>query len=210
MGSVAAIKAGLRPFGGWMSQKPDRLSRADEQALIDDCLAGNQAAWQLLYEKYRSVAWAVLTRVLGHSSDLEDLVQTVFIKVYRSLHKFEGRSKLSTWLYTICIHVAMDYRRKVSRQKKTTDVDDLPQLASNDPDPHQQAERAEAIKILGRALSKMKEPKRNIIVLYDIMEVPADEIASMLGTPVPTVRSRLFYARRELARLLSRTKGVKK
>ncbi|MBW1808223.1 MAG: sigma-70 family RNA polymerase sigma factor [Deltaproteobacteria bacterium] len=193
-----------------MSQKPDRLSKADEQALIDDCLAGNQAAWQLLYEKYRSVAWAVLTRVLGHSSDLEDLVQTVFIKVYRSLHKFEGRSKLSTWLYTICIHVAMDYRRKVSRQKKTTDVDDLPQLASNDPDPHQQAERAEAISILGRALSKMKEPKRNIIVLYDIMEVPADEIASMLGTPVPTVRSRLFYARRELARLLSRTKGVKK
>ena len=193
-----------------MSQKPDRLSKADEQALIDDCLAGNQAAWQLLYEKHRSQAWAVLTRMLGHSDDLEDLVQTVFVKVYRSLHRFEGRSKLSTWLYTICIHVAMDYRRKMSRQKKTSDIDEVPGLASKDPDPHQQAERAEAISNLGKALSKMKESKRNIIVLYDIMEVPADEIASLLGTPVPTVRSRLFYARRELARLLSRCKAVKK
>jgi RNA polymerase sigma-70 factor (ECF subfamily) len=180
----------------------------EERDLVRACLRDEQAAWQRLYENYREEAWAVLYRILGPTSELEDLVQTVFIKVVRTLHRFEGRSRISTWLYRICVHVAMDYLRKKGRRKPEYDLDAIAPPAAPGPDPHQQLVCKEAIVILGRALSKMKEAKRTVLVLHDLMEVSAAEIASMQGVPTPTVRSRLFYARRELARLLSRA-GVK-
>jgi RNA polymerase sigma-70 factor (ECF subfamily) len=144
----------------------------------------------------------VLFRILGPVADLEDLVQTVFIKVYRTLDRFEGRSKLSTWLYRICVHVAMDHLRRKKRKKPTQDLESAPPLADSRADPSQVAEMIEAVEHLQQALTRIKEPKRTVLVLHDLMEVPAEEIASMLNAPVPTVRSRLFYARRELARAL--------
>ena len=103
----------------------------------------------------------------------------------------------------------MDYLRKKKRRKPEIDLDAIAPPASPNPGPHQQLESKQAIDRLGRALSKLKETKRNVLVLHDLMEVSAEEIASMHGIPVPTVRSRLFYARKELARLLARA-GAKK
>jgi RNA polymerase sigma-70 factor, ECF subfamily len=193
-----------------MAEDPAGHAREDEKALIRACLQGNDASWQLMYRQYRGEAWSVLFRLLGPSADIEDLIQTVFLKVFRSLKRFEGRSKLSTWLYSICVHVAMDHQRKKGRQGKNANPDLLPSLPSPEPDPCREAELSEERAMLGQALSRMKKTKRTVLVLYDLMEVPAEEIASMLGTPVPTVRSRLFYARRELARLLTRAQGGKK
>jgi RNA polymerase sigma-70 factor (ECF subfamily) len=184
------------------------LERAAEQELIQACLRGDSEAWQSLYRSYRDIVWAVLHRMLGPDSDLEDLVQTVFMKVVRTLNNFEGRSRLSTWLYRICVHVAMDYLRKKSRARPTTDLDNIATPAHPGPDPSEEAERREAMRLLGSALGRMKESKRTVLVLHDLMEVDAQEIARMLGKPIPTVRSRLFYARRELARRLKKA-GVK-
>ena len=184
-----------------------------EMELIRGCLEGNQASWRRFYETYRDEARAVLYRVLGPVADLEDLVQTVFIKVYKTLGRFEGRSKISTWLYRICVHVAMDHLRKKKRQKPTSDLESAPPLTNGRADPSRVAEMIEAVEHLQEALERIKEPKRTVLVLHDLMEVPAEEIAATLNAPVPTVRSRLFYARRELARALKfvreRARGAK-
>jgi RNA polymerase sigma-70 factor (ECF subfamily) len=188
-------------------------SLPEERELIRGCLEGNQASWRQFYETYRDEARAVLYRVLGPVADLEDLVQTVFIKVYKTLGRFEGRSKISTWLYRICVHVAMDHLRQKKRRKPTSDLESAPPLTNGRADPSQVAEMIEAVEHLQQALTRIKEPKRTVLVLHDLMEVPAEEIASELNAPVPTVRSRLFYARRELARALKhvreRGKGAK-
>jgi RNA polymerase sigma-70 factor (ECF subfamily) len=188
-------------------------TQSEERELIKGCLEGNQASWRRFYEAYREEARAVLFRVLGQVEDLEDLVQTVFIKVYRTLNRFEGRSKLSTWLYRICVHVAMDHLRQKKRKKPTQDLESAPPLTNGRAGPARVAELIEAVEHLQQALTRIKEPKRTVLVLHDLMEVPAEEIASELNAPVPTVRSRLFYARRELARALKhvreRTKGAK-
>ncbi len=193
-----------------MSKEPVGDSRGNEKELVRACLQGDQASWQRLYREYRKEAWSVLYRLLGPLPEIEDLVQTVFFKVYKSLGKFEGRSKLSTWLYSICMHVAMDHRRKKGRQGTSANPEILPSLPSPDPDPCREAERTEERVLLGQALSRMKSPMRTVLVLYDLMDVSAEEIAAMLGTPIPTVRSRLFYARKELAKLLTRSKRVKR
>lgn len=186
---------------------------SEERELIKGCLAGNQASWRRFYQTYREEARAVLFRVLGPVADLEDLVQTVFIKVYRTLNRFEGRSKISTWLYRICVHVAMDHLRQKKRKKPTQNLQSIPPLVDGRSDPSEVAEMIEAVEHLQQALTRIKEPKRTVLVLHDLMEVPAEEIATELDAPVPTVRSRLFYARRELARALKhvreRAKGAK-
>lgn len=191
-----------------------RLQRKEERDLIRGCLEGNQASWRQLYQRYQGEARAVLFRILGPVADLDDLVQTVFVKVYRTLDRFEGRSKLSTWLYRICVHVAMDHLRIKKRQKATVGLENAPPQADPRADPSAVTEMIEAILHLQKALTRIKEPKRTVLVLHDLMEVPAEEIASTLNAPVPTVRSRLFYARRELARALKHVrqhaKGVKR
>jgi RNA polymerase sigma-70 factor (ECF subfamily) len=191
-----------------------RLQRKEERDLIQGCLEGNQASWRQLYQRHQGEARAVLFRILGPVADLDDLVQTVFVKVYRTLDRFEGRSKLSTWLYRICVHVAMDRLRIKKRQKATVGLEDAPPQADPRADPSEVTEMIEDILHLQKALTRIKDPKRTVLVLHDLMEVPTEEIASMQNAPIPTVRSRLFYARRELARALKHarqhTKGAKR
>jgi RNA polymerase sigma-70 factor (ECF subfamily) len=191
-----------------------RLQRKEERDLIRGCLEGNQASWRQLYQRHQGEARAVLFRILGPVADLDDLVQTVFVKVYRTLDRFEGRSKLSTWLYRICVHVAMDHLRIKKRQKATVGLENAPPQADPRADPSEVTEMIEDILHLQKALTRIKDPKRTVLVLHDLMEVPTEEIASMQNAPIPTVRSRLFYARRELARALKhvrrRAKGAKR
>ncbi len=134
---------------------------------------------------------------------MEDLVQKVFIKVHKSLRNFEGRSKFSTWLYRICIHVAMDDIRRQKRRREHMDTDSLDRVETSQTGPMETLAHKEELAMLNRALSRMKKQKRTVVVLHDIMEVSSEEIASSLGIPPATVRTRLFYGRRELARHLA-------
>jgi RNA polymerase sigma-70 factor (ECF subfamily) len=175
----------------------------EEEALLQACRRGEPAAWDRLFRSYRRDAWAVLFRLLGPHADLEDLVQMAFIRVHRNLAAFEGRSRFSTWLYRICVHVAMDHLRQRRRRREDLDATLGQDRADPDADPAREAMLGQARARLQAILARLKEDKRNVLVLHDIMEVPGEEIARMLGIPPATVRTRLFYARREMARLLA-------
>jgi RNA polymerase sigma-70 factor (ECF subfamily) len=175
-----------------------------ERELIAGCQRGDQACWQRLIQIHREDAWRILARLLGPDSELEDLVQKVFIKVHRSLGRFEGRSRFTTWLYRICVHVAMDHLRHKRRSREVPDPDTVAAQADPGADPSDALVQRQAAERLNRALAHIKEAKRNVLVLHDLMEVPAEEIALSLGIPAATVRTRLFHGRRELARHLAR------
>jgi RNA polymerase sigma-70 factor (ECF subfamily) len=190
-----------------MAENADRPSVEAERELVAGCQRGDAACWERLYVTYRRDAWRILARMLGPGDELEDLVQRVFIKVYRSLDRFEGRSRFTTWLYRICVHVAMDHLRRRQRRREVSDPQAAAALADDRADPGAALARREAAAELQAGLARLKPDKRQVLVLHDLMEVDTEEIARSLGIPAATVRTRLFYGRRALARQLARQRA---
>ena len=136
-------------------------------------------------------------RTLRHlgvgESDVEDVAQEVFVTVHRKLAEFEGRSKLRTWLYAICLRVASDHRRRayVVRERATDNPPiDTGERTGNEPDAS-----FESRAFVQELLEGLDEDKRTVLVLYEIEGLNMREIAEVVGCPLQTAYSRLHAAR---------------
>src|SRR5262249_19652500 len=132
--------------------------------------------------------------------DLEDVVQEALVQIYRSLPSYEGQAKFTTWLFRVVTNVARMHLRKQRSRPQTTSTSDATFERQPGPgaSPEADAERSERIAALYRHLSALSDKKRTVLVLHDLEGLPASEIAEVVAAPVLTVRTRLFYARREL------------
>lgn len=144
-----------------------------------------------------------LRRLGVAESDVDDVCQEVFVVVMRKLGEFEGRSQLRTWIYGICVRTASDYRKRAPRRREVI-TDEPPEgVVSHGPLDH--ATASQARDILDRILSRLDDDKRAVFVLYEIEELPMNEVAQALECPLQTAYSRLHAARKrveELAREL--------
>ncbi len=182
----------------------DTPTRSEERALIDACKRGDQASWERLYLSYRPYVARALFRVVGKCDELQDLVQTVFVRVLKGLEGFEGRAKLSTWLCAISTNVAMEYIRKAKKNRVVFDEMAPLRLVDSSPSPAHRAVQSSEMAQLKKALTKLSKKKRIVLLMHDLMQVPAEEIAGILNIPHATVRTRLFHARRETASRMAR------
>jgi RNA polymerase sigma-70 factor (ECF subfamily) len=146
-----------------------------------------------IYDENFVFVWRSL-RQLGVIETIDDAVQDVFLVVHRRLSEFEGRSSVRTWLFGIALRVAKDHRRLV-RRKGGHDPLDV-QTADRLPGPDARAEATEALRLVHRLLDGMSEAHRAVIVLADLEQMSAPEMAEVLGVPMNTVYSRLRAARR--------------
>jgi RNA polymerase sigma-70 factor (ECF subfamily) len=175
-----------------------------EPAGLDDllarCRAGERAAMGELYRQYRNEVSRNLSRVLGPGrGDLEDVLQDVFIEVFRSLQRFRGDAKLSTWLYRVCINVALQRLRKRKRQAEISD-DDVPESMPgmrDDQTPERALDATRRVAAIYRILDDIAPKKRMVFILHEIEGREPKEIAGIVGANVLTVRTRLHYARKE-------------
>jgi len=171
------------------------------RALIDRALSGDASAFREIFRAHRQDVARVVYRLLGPSPDVDDVVQEVFLHVYRSLPNFRGESRFSTWLYRLAVNVARMHLRKGRSRPRFADVD-LPDVASEEDarrdDPESLSEQRQRVRVLYRLLDQLGDKKREVIVLHDFEGMPAKEISALVGAPVLTVRTRLFYARKEL------------
>lgn len=167
-------------------------------SVIQRAQAGDEAAFRQLFLENREMVARVVFRIMGPSSEVEDVVQEVFLHVYRSINKFRGESKFSTWLYRLASNVTkMHLRKKRSRPRMAyVDVPEKVEESGNEPD--LLVERRQRARALHRLVQGLSEKKREVLVLHDFEGVPAVEVAKIVGAPVLTVRTRLFYARKEL------------
>jgi RNA polymerase sigma-70 factor (ECF subfamily) len=124
----------------------------------------------------------------------------VFIEVFRSIQRFEGKSAFTTWLYRVTVHVAMKSRRKHTRSRLDI-VDEVPDQADEGPQPVDISLSAERQARVEALLEQLSPKKRAVLVMHDLQGIDAQKIAELLETNVLTVRTRLFYARRELEAL---------
>lgn len=145
-------------------------------------------------------------RHLGISeADVEDVGQEVFVTVHRKLAEFEGRAKLRTWLYAICLRVASDHRRRayVVRERVTESPPvDTGERSGLEPDTS-----FESRAFVQQLLSELDEDKRNVLVLYEIEGLTMREVAEVVGCPLQTAYSRLHAARDLLQAALERAKA---
>ncbi len=176
----------------------------DEQRLIARAAAGETAAFRTLYERSRNDVARLVYRMLGARSDLEDVIQEVFIQAYKSLKDFRGQSKFSTWLHRVTVNVVLMHRRAArSRPVFADEPPGEPVLRSGELAPDEDAERRERMRAFSRLLDRLADKKRIVFILHELEGMPPAEIARIVGAPVLTVRTRLFYARRELEAMLA-------
>jgi RNA polymerase sigma-70 factor (ECF subfamily) len=191
--SAARAMSAIRPH------TPD-----DADALVRQAAAGDPAAFRALFARHKSDVARLVYRMLNAPADLEDVVQEVFVQVFRSLKDFRGQSKFSTWLHRVTVNVVLMHRR--SARSRPVLTEELPgELVADDGQtlPDEDVDRLERMRAFQRILARLADKKRVVFVLHELEGMSPAEIAEVVGAPVLTVRTRLFYARRELEAMLA-------
>jgi RNA polymerase sigma-70 factor, ECF subfamily len=176
-------------------------------SLIEQCLAGDQSAWeQIVRQNWRKV-FNVAYKFVGKHDEAEDLTQDIFLKIFRALGTFDRRANFQTWIISISRNLCIDHYRSVRKERQTIarDVDssDL-QPATSERGPYQVAEHQDLRAQLRQALETLPLTLRTAVVLRDLQELSYQEIADRLGLPEGTVKSRINRGRIELAHQLKR------
>ncbi|XXX80363.1 sigma-70 family RNA polymerase sigma factor [Sorangium sp. So ce134] len=159
-----------------------------------------------LHAEHGGFVWATLQRFGIQHPDLEDAFQDVFIVVQRRLPSFDWACPITTWLFAICRRVAASHRRRAHtrRERLGEVVDDVPDSARG---PEEITSQHQARLQLDGILEAMDLDRRAVFVMFEIEEMPCNEIASLVGVPVGTVYSRLHAARKEFATLLRKSEA---
>jgi RNA polymerase sigma-70 factor (ECF subfamily) len=163
---------------------------------------GDRTAFAELFRRHRSDVARLVFRMLGPSADAEDVIQEVFLQVHRSLGEFRGQAKFTTWLHRVTVNVVLMVRR--AAKSRPVFAGELVPDQEADPGllPDEGAVRHARIEAFRRLLDRLPEKKRTVFVLHEIEGLAPAEISEIVDAPVLTVRTRLFYARRELAEMM--------
>lgn len=139
--------------------------------------------------------------MVGPRAELEDLVQEAFLQVYRSIGEFRGQARFSTWLHRVTVNVVLMHRR-AQKSRPALDEELTPELPGSDVAPDEDVMRRQRVRSFYELLERLPEKKRTVFVLHELEGMSPAEISKIVEAPVLTVRTRLFYARRELIQLL--------
>jgi RNA polymerase sigma-70 factor (ECF subfamily) len=183
-----------------------------ELDLVKQCQAGNTEAFDQLVTRYRTRVFAMIYNMVHNEQDAWDLAQDSFVKAWKSIRRFRGRSSFYTWIYRIVMNVTIDWLRKKQVKGAGAEFNDAIQLkeiepASRtlpkaDPLPHERMEQSEIRTRIENAIAQLSPEHRAVILMKEIEEMQYHEIAEALGCSIGTVMSRLFYARKKLQNLL--------
>ena len=161
--------------------------------------AGDTEAFGELVTKYRTKIFTIVCCIVGNENDAWDIAQEGFLKAWRSIHRFEGRSSFYTWLYSITVNLTLDSLRRKGRREEVKLSDTIPSFL---PGPGVDYECAEIREQVDAALARLSPEHRAVVLLKELEDLQYDEIAEVLNLSIGTVMSRLFYARKKLQSML--------
>jgi RNA polymerase sigma-70 factor, ECF subfamily len=175
--------------------------------LIERCLGKDNSAWEIVVTRYKRKVFHIAYKFTGRHDDAEDLTQEIFLKVFKSLEKFNRDADFSTWLSSVARNFCIDHYRASKREKEVL-VEDLVAFdlapASAGSSPHRQLEDRDRRSFLRRGLEALPEKLREAVILRDLQGLSYQEMADRLHLPEGTVKSRINRGREELSRLLLR------
>ena len=175
------------------------------QAISDDMLLesiadGNRTAMHMLYCRHNVRVYRFILRIVRDATAAEDLVSQVFLDVWRTAGQFQGRSQVSTWLLSIARFKALTAMRQ--RRFEDIDQEDVRQIPDGADTPETSLDRSDTSAILRACVQKLSPAHREIITLVYYHEKSVEEVGQIIGIPQSTVKTRMFYARKQLADLL--------
>jgi RNA polymerase sigma-70 factor (ECF subfamily) len=187
---------------------------AAEPGLLERCRTGDPQAFARLVALHEGMVFNLAARLLGDAEEAKDASQEVFLQVFRTLDRFEGRSSLRTWIFRIVVNQCRNRQRWWRRRKKDSccPIDDLtpaqearlPAAARGD-SPYEQARRGEQARLVQAALLRLSFDHRVILLLREVEGLSCEQVAGALRVAEGTVKSRLARAREALRRELSGT-----
>ena len=190
-----------------MSSESENESPTDaDEVLVSRAQSGDTLAFDQLVVRYSPRLYGMIYHMTSNKEDTNDLTQDVFAKAYRSLNRFRGRSSFYTWIYAIGTNMALNFLKKRNRRAAWS-LDNLDSGIQNDEamvdlahaaNPRHQSDLNELQKKLNEAMQSLSNAHRAVVTMFDIQGIPHAEISKILKISEGTVRSRLFYAHRQL------------
>jgi RNA polymerase sigma-70 factor, ECF subfamily len=202
-----AVPAG---FNGGLTVR-EQLRAADDSAVVTAFLGGEERGFQELVERYQTRLLNFIYRTIGDRDRAEDLVQEVFIRVYRHLHRFDRSKKFSTWVYTIASNLAKNELRNRSRNplvlfqtmRGATEEEDRPlQFEDTTARPDDMYRKRHLRELVEDTVAKLPEHHRQVFVLRELEGKSYEEIAEITACNLGTVKSRLNRARTAFAAII--------
>jgi RNA polymerase sigma-70 factor, ECF subfamily len=176
--------------------------------IVELCLDRDQLAWAQIVARFKRRVFNVAYKFTGRHGDAEDLTQEVFMRVFRSLDKFNRGANFGTWLTSVARNHCIDHYRATRREREVL-VDDLTHCETTTAptdNPQHLVEDRDRSGLVRRALDRLPAKLREAVVLRDLTELSYQEMAQQLGLPEGTVKSRINRGRAELARVLLRAR----
>lgn len=183
------------------------MATKDDKHIIKEIKKGDVAAYSVLIDRYRHMVFTLAMQLLKNESDAEEVAQDVFLKAYRGLDKFEGRSSFSTWIYRIAYHQAISKLRTL----KHREVPYEDEYNSNEESEFTKElgvdilETQDRARFLKMALDKIKGEEATVLTLFYFEELKTEEIAKITGLSVSNVKVRLHRGRQSLLKELKIT-----
>ena len=181
----------------------DKINSVEPASLVERCQRGDAEAFRELFRTHQKDVARLAQRMLGRATDLEDIVQEVFLQVHRSIRDFRHGARFSTWLYRVTVNVVLMHRRAAKSRPVFSELPEHAPAVDPRSGSDEQLERQRRVHAFHRLLDRLSDKKRIVFVLHELEGLAPGEIAKVVGAPVLTVRTRLFYARRELLAMLA-------
>ncbi len=189
----------------------------NDRDLIEKFLNGKVDAFNTLVWRWQKIIFNFVWRDLGNRDEAHDVTQQVFIRVYRNLHQLKDRERFSTWIYQIAANLCRDVIKQ-RRRRQILSLENMQEtgnaeLATNaaftllpedDQHPDRIVSRSQLRELLEKALQEIPEEQRVVVVMKEYQNLKFTEIAEILGAPVNTVKSRLYYGLNALKKVLAR------
>jgi RNA polymerase sigma-70 factor (ECF subfamily) len=192
---------------------PDVAMREEDAALLAGLRAGEEAAYEVLILRYEQPVYSLVSRLVEHAADAPDVVQEVFLKIFRNMAGFRGESTLKTWIYRIAVNEARNHHRWFGRHcKQEVGLEPVNEsnhglrdcLADPGPGPYEMTLDHETQSLVEEALTDVNSNYRAALILREIEGLSYDEIAGILEISLGTVKSRILRGREALRKSLAR------
>ena len=182
------------------SQSIIAAQATSDDMLLESIADGNRTSMHILYCRHNVRVYRFILRIVRDATTAEDLVSQVFLDVWRTAGQFQGRSQVSTWLLSIARFKALTAMRQ--RRFEDIDQEDVRQIPDGNDTPETSLDRSDTSAILRACVQKLSPAHREIITLVYYHEKSVEEVGQIIGIPQSTVKTRMFYARKQLAELL--------
>ena len=184
------------------AQRSIASSRDSDESLVAKAREGDYRAFELLFERHRTLVYRFVYQMAPRRDDAEDIVQEVFVRAYQNLHRYRDEAKFTTWLLRIATNLGTDRARMLNRRQTLEQKEAAGALTwmtvGDKEDPVDNLQQEELKEVLRRAISALPEHHRNVIVMRDIEEMEYQDIAATLGCTIGGAKLRVLRARRAL------------